>query len=165
MLILARLADALALLGCLTGLWRWRSLGPSRRLLVAFLGASAVCGLGQFVLHELGLGTAWFGNLWDLSVLTLLLPACMKMMRQPLKQLLRPLHGLAIVGWLFFNITLSGLAMPEDYLSMAFQGLLAVAGALLLSQFLDDAIDLRHKPAFIIALVALCMGLMGALIS
>lgn len=165
MIMLARLADVLALVGCLVGLWRWKSLDAPRRLLVAFLGASAFCGLGQVMLRSMGFGTAWFGNLWDLAALTLFLPVCMKMMRCYFKRLLRPIQGLAIMGWVFFNITLGGIAMPEDYLSMGFQGLLAVAGALLLSQSLDDSAELRHKPAFIVSLVALCMGLFGALVS
>lgn len=165
MVFLARLADFLALLGFGVGLWKWRGLDRSRRLLVAFLGASALCGLGQTVLHDMAFTTAWFGNLWDLSILVLLVPACMMVMRSKLRNPFKPLQILAVGLWLFVNIAMGEIPQFDDLVSMAFYGLLALVGAALFSQFIDDPLKPFRKPEFILALVALAAGSMDAITS
>lgn len=165
MFLLGRIADVVALFGAFLGLWRWRSLDASRRLLVAFLGASAFCGLGQAILHSLGFGTAWFGNLWDLSILVLLIPACMMVMRSKLREPFKPLQLLAVGLWIVVNIALGGIPHFDDLLSMAFYGLLALVGAALFSQFIDDPLKPFRKPEFILGLVALAAGSVDAITS
>lgn len=165
MFLLGRIADVLAFAGALLGLWRWRSLDASRRLLVAFLGVSAFCGLGQAILHSLGFGTAWFGNLWDLSILVLLVPACMMVMRKGLRNPFKPIQLLAVGAWVIVNIAMGGIPHFDDLVSMAFYGLLALIGAALFSQFIDDPLKPFRKPEFILALVALAAGSMDAITS
>lgn len=165
MLILDGTANVLAFIGFLIGLGRWRHLETSRRLLVAFLGASALCGLGQTVLHDMAFTTAWFGNLWDLSILVLLVPACMMVMRSKLRNPFKPLQILAVGLWLFVNIAMGEIPQFDDLVSMAFYGLLALVGAALFSQFIDDPLKPFRKPEFILALVALAAGSMDAITS
>lgn len=165
MFILDRIGNVLALLGCIVGLWRWRELQTSRHLLTAFLGVSALCGFGQAVLSVEGFSTAWFGNLWDLSILLLLIPACMMVMRRGYRNPLKPLHLLAVGAWVFYYLAIGGIPNFDDYLSMTFYAFLALVGAALLSQYLDDSIELRKKPGFILGITALGVGMLDALTS
>lgn len=165
MLILARLADLLALSGLFLGLWQWKMLDRSRRLLVGFMGISALTGIGQTLLIHMDLHTAWFGNLWDLSILVLLIPACMLVMRSYFRNPFKPLQIIAVGAWLVVNIAMGGIPQFNDLVSMSFYGLLALVGAALFSQFIDDPMRPFSKPEFILALVALAAGSVDAITS
>lgn len=165
MTTLAHLADLLALIGFALGVWRWGKLERCAKWLTAFFGASAACGFGQSILFTEGHQTAWAGNLWDLSLLCLFIPACMFRMRHNLVQYIRPLLAVAIGMWLLFNVAVGDLPEFDNYLSLIFYGLLSLVGATMLSQFLDDSLELLHKPGFIMGLVALSAGLVDALLS
>lgn len=165
MLILDGVANVLAFLGFMVGLWRWKHLESSRRLIVGFLAASSLCGFGQTVLKDFALTTAWSGNLWDLSILVLLLPACMMVMRSKLREPFKPLQLLAVGLWAVVNIAMGGIPHFDDLVSMAFYGLLALVGAALFSQFIDDPLKPFRKPEFILGLVALAAGSVDAITS
>lgn len=162
MIILARLADLLALVGFGLGLWRWRALDRSRRFLVGFLGVSAACGILQAAFRSIGLTTAWVGNVWDLAVLLLLVPACLMVMRSGPRELFRPIQIIAVAGWVWINIVLGGIPNYNDIASMGFYALLGLIGAVLFSQFIEDPLRPMSKPAFILALVALSVGCVDA---
>lgn len=165
MIFLARLADFLALLGFGVGLWKWRGLDRSRRFLVGFMGVSVACGILQAAFRSIGLTTAWVGNVWDLAVLLLLVPACLMVMRSKLRNPFKSLQILAVGLWLFVNIAMGEIPQFDDLVSMAFYGLLALVGAALFSQFIDDPLKPFRKPGFILALVALAAGSMDAITS
>lgn len=163
MFILDRISDALALIGFMIGAWRWGYLDRSRKLIVAFLGVSAFCGIGQALLRFTDYTTAWMGNLWDLSVLMLLVPACMVVMRSRFRNPLKPILVLLLGAWTVWNLGMGGMASFNDLLSMAFYGLLAFCGAVMFTQFIEDPLKPFHKPEFILSLVALAAGSMDAL--
>lgn len=165
MIILARLADLLALVGFGLGLWRWRGLDRSRRFLVGFLGVSAACGILQAAFRSIGLTTAWVGNVWDLAVLLLLVPACLMVMRSGPREPFRHIQILAVAGWVWINIVQGGIPNYNDIASMGFYALLGLIGAVLFSQFIEDPLKPMSKPAFILALVALAAGSMDAIAS
>lgn len=165
MTFLAHLADFLALFGFALGVWRWKRLETCAKWLTLFFGASCACGYGQSLLFSMGYQTAWAGNLWDLSLLCLFIPACFFRMRRALVQYIRPLLTVAIGLWIAFNVAAGDVAQFDNYLSMSFYGLLGLVGATMLSQFLDDSLKLLSKPGFIMGLVALSVGLVDALLS
>lgn len=165
MIFLSRLADVMALAGFAMGLWLWHGLDKSRRLLVAFMGLSALCGLGQAVLYGLGMGTAWFGNLWDLTVLLFLIPACMRVMRITVRTLFWPVNAFAVVVWVFVDIALEDIPKFTNAFSMTIYMLLAIAGICVLYQFVEDSISLHRKPAFILGLMAFTAGATDAVTS
>lgn len=165
MIALAHLADILSLLGFGVGLWRWSYFGRSSKWLTVFLGVSAACGFGQSLLFHLGYHTAWAGNVWDLALLTLFIPACMFRMQTEVRQYIRPLLTIAIGMWVLYNVAVGELPIFDNYLSLTFYGLLSIVGAMMLYRFLDDSIHLLYKPGFLIGLVALSVGLSDSLLS
>lgn len=163
MLILDHVPDLAALLGFMAGAWLWHSLASVQRSIVAFLGVSAFCGAGQFLLHVTGYSTAWFGNVWDLSVLVALIGACLNVMRSKSRYTISALRCGGVTAWVTVNLLMGGLMVFNDDLSLAIYGILALSGALLLSQFMDDSVRLMRKPEFILGLVCLGAGLMDAI--
>lgn len=163
MILLARVGDCFALLGFLVGLALWNKLGKPKRMLAAFMGISAATGLGQAYLRSMGMGSAWFGNLWDLSILIVLIPSLMVVMREQLRRLLRPLLIAAVVCWVIINFVFQEMGNFSDAASAGFYLLLAATGLLLLSQSMDEPLGLRQKPGFIRGVVCLSIGLVDAL--
>ena len=162
MIILARIADFLALLGFGVGMWKWRKLDRSRRFLVGFMAVSAFCGIGQAALRGTGFTTAWIGNVWDLSVLALLVPSCLMVMRSNLREPFKPIQILAVGAWVWVNIVLGGMPKYDDLASMAFYAFLGLVGAVLFSQFIEDPLKPWRKPEFVLASVALTAGCVDA---
>lgn len=148
---LAYLADLLAAFGLLAGMARFGKLGTPRKLVTAFLGVSGACGLGQTFFRALGYSPACFGNIWELAVLGLLLPALMMMMRAHLRQVFKPLQGMAVLVWLVVFLGAGDLPKPIGLASLGFYALLAAASFTVISQFVEDGHNAWKKPGFVIA--------------
>jgi hypothetical protein len=163
MAALARVGDLLALLGFCLGAGLWGSIDRPRRLMTLFLGASAACGLGQAALKEAGLGTGAFGNLWDLSLLLLLLPALQSGMRHHLRTTIEPLRWVAVAVWCTLCLALGRLPEFNDAASIGYYGLVAACGAFLVFQCVDGTGPLLRERCFVWGSTILTMGCLDAL--
>lgn len=162
---LARAGDALAFAGLAVGMWRWRQLTADRRALTAFLGLSAGLGAGQAFLKFYGIPTALMGNLWDLAVLTLLIPSLLEVTRGGMRRLLKPVVFVAVVVWAAVFLLDAQLPSFNDLASLGFYALLALSAATVLYQFIEDGGNLWRKDVFVLALACLAAGLFDVVTS
>lgn len=163
MFLLDHVGAFIALFGCMLGWVQRPYLEPSRRWLTIFLGISGACGVGQWILQLSGKNTAWFGNVWDLSVVAVLIPSCMMVMRERFRVPLMSLQILSVAVWGVYNLAEGGMPQFDHTLASGLYGFLAFTGAVLFYQFMDDPLDYFRKPEFILASVAFVAGGLSSL--
>ena len=103
------LAASVAGLGAILGARYWRLLCSSRRWAVSFLVVSALSAVVADSLRVSGHANAWVGNLWQLSVVGLLLPGVVQAVPGQDRVIYRSIQRGLVLTWVIYFILLRHL--------------------------------------------------------
>lgn len=103
------LAAATASVGATFGAAYWPKLRESQRWTFAFLTISALSALVADVARLMGHTNAWIGNLWQLSVVGLLLPGVIHAMPHPERLIYKSIQRGLVLAWVIYFLLLRHL--------------------------------------------------------
>lgn len=151
-----------AIVGLMAGLFMWNRHGRGRRLLTAFMLVSVLCAVLQTRAAERWdpRGVVLFGDLWELSIVALLVPSLLRIMRRPARTVMVPLTVLALIVWAYFFLGLGYLteATFHHFLSVWIHALLTVTAYVVVGQCFDDSSDLMRNACFVRSMACLTAG-------
>lgn len=134
MILLARAGAIIALVGGGLGLMRWSNLGSTQRWLTVFLCVSGVLGALSAILRIMGYENPWIGNLWALSIPTILLPAFIHFMPPESRVNYWGVQRIAVIVWLVYFVAMANLL---DF-SMVYQAAQCMIGLVFSVGLLDE---------------------------
>jgi hypothetical protein len=140
--------------GAVLGSFFWRRLSTSQRWAATFLGSASACSIAGDIVRRLGFSNAWVGNLWQLAIPGLLMPALISAMGAHQHSIYRAVQRVAVLSWIIYFLVLGHLGEFTTF----FHASTCVATVLLsLTLLFEECFkpqDLRKSPAFMLGVGA-----------